>query len=176
MKFETIKRHAAGAYHDPDDARLGLLIKDRLSGITYHSPSALEFLTATFLLPAGAPFYAALRRSQLSQLWKDDSYLSVHQAGSGIKSTSSGRSIVVPNFIKFQKVRKASVSVFLKASDQELAGEIFRLMNHTLTWPLKWQRICSYLEATLLGAGFSPALIAHVNFVGNYAPISISEI
>jgi hypothetical protein len=176
MRSTNLWRYDSCAYFELEATGIGLLIKQKLRETKLAPGSSLHVLRESFSLPCGVNFYRALRftpleylleRRQWLELWSplDRSLRFVR------KRLPQGR-IIVPNFLL--SVNENAIGAFLRDSDEKLFSQV---RDHTEGYVLcrnSWPELARCLEATLLGSGFPPSLIAYCNFVGDFAePASI---
>jgi len=166
MKNVILQRQTASAYHDPDLAIQGQIIRSRLETTNLPRHSPLLVIKASFSLPAGRPFYEALHSCKPSGLCNTNAFLSIQSPPKRSRHWIK-HSILVPNFLLAQRVPRQATKEFLRMSKSDLAALISILCGGYITW----KKVCDSLESSLIGTSFSPALVRYTNFVETYAGI-----
>ena len=164
MKCIVLNREYAPAYHAPDLAVQGQIIRLTLEKAELPKSSPLRVIRATFMLPAGRPFFEALRSCKPSELCTNENFLSIKCPPKRSRRWQ-GHSIEVPNFLLIQQVSRRAIEQFLRLPKPDWAGLLQPVCGIYITW----ERLCDCLESSLSGSRFSPALIRYANFQEIYA-------
>jgi hypothetical protein len=171
MKTRNTQRYLHSSGYRPEWAREGILFKNALGRTTAPEKSPVHALIASLLLPAGANFYRAIRLCDADTLLNGDPYLQIwspmDRARAARRRGDPSARILVPNFLAAVEPRAARR--FLTWTDPQLLAEISRHTESYLPPNLDWTQFTRRLEACLHVSGFSPALVAYVNFIDDYA-------
>ena len=171
MKTGNTRRYIHAAGYRPEWAREGILLKHALSRADAPAKSPVRALIATFMLPAGENFYEAIRHCDPEVLVEDKPYLEIwsrmeRARGDCQRGDPSGR-IVVPHFLV--SVDPIAVRRFVTWPKPQLVAEVHKYTTGYCPSGLDWDQLTRRLEACLHVSGFSPGLIAYVNFIDDYA-------
>lgn len=171
MKSTKLWRYESCAYFDPEASQIGLTVKQKLREAKLAPDSSSQVLRESFLLPCGINFYRAIRLANLDQLLKRTQWLELwspmERSSHLVRYQHPQGRIIVPNFLL--AVNKNAIAAFLRSSNQQLFSEVYDHTEGYIPRRSSWLRLTRCLEASLLGSGFPPCLIAYCNFVRDFA-------